>query len=174
MDSWYDKSKGKKLYVMRGISGSGKSTAAKSLSGVVPENIFATDDLISDNLDGYNAFFEAMEEAQDWSPLSEKHQQLIALIGQAMEEGRTPLVLDNMNLQAWEAKAAVQKAVNQGYEVEFVEVGTGGQTAEQLAERNRHDVPLEEIQNMVDKYDAEGPLTVDKVLESELPEAHIA
>lgn len=28
------------LYVMRGVSGSGKSTAARSLPGVTPNNVF--------------------------------------------------------------------------------------------------------------------------------------
>ena len=174
MDNWYKAAKGKKLYIMRGISGCGKSTSARSLPGVVPENIFATDDLIGKDLDEYNAFFEQMKETDDWSPLDQKHQELIALISRAMEEGRSPLVLDNMNLSAWECKTAVQEALNKGYQVEFIDIGTGGLTAEQLAQRNSHDVPLETIKEMIEAYETEGPLTVEKVLGSEPPEEHIA
>lgn len=115
-----------------------------------------------------------MEESQDYTPLSNLHKKLIEMVSQAMDEGRSPLVLDNMNLSAWECKECVQAAINHGYSVEFVDIGTGGLSPEQLAERNRHDVDVKTIRNMIAKYDSEGPLTVDKVLKSELPEQHIA
>ena len=170
MKNWYKIAQEKVFYVMRGVSGSGKSTQAKSLPGVVPDNIFSTDALISDNLEEYNAFFDQMQENDDWSPLVEKHKQLIQMVTVAMDNGSSPLVLDNMNLKAWESKTLVQAAVDRGYRVEFVDVGTGGLTVDQLAARNRHGVDREMLQKMVDKYTEEGPLTVDKVLESVRPE----
>lgn len=170
MKNWYKIAQGKMLYVMRGISGSGKSTAAKSLPGVVPENIFSTDNLIASTSEEYSAFFDAMAKAEDWSPLAEKHKELVILITEAMRNGKTPVVLDNMNLAAWESKAVIREAINNGYKVEIVDVGTGGQTAEQLAKRNSHGVPIDAIEKMIDKYESEGPLTVEKVLESEPPQ----
>lgn len=155
---------------MRGVSGSGKSTIAREIPGVIPKNIFSTDDLISDTLEGYNQFFNTMNKNQDWSPLDKKHKELIDLISIAMKEDRGPLVLDNMNLSAWECKEAVEMALENDYEVEFIDVGTGGQSVEELAKRNKHGVGFEGVQEMVDKYKQEGPLTIEKVLESEMPE----
>lgn len=175
MKNWYKLSQVEKiLYVMRGVSGSGKSTVAKSLPGVVPENIFSTDALIGDDLETYNAFFYNMEESKDLTPLSDMHKRLIVMVREAMSQSRTPLVLDNTNIEPWQCKPSVQDAFNNGYRVEFVEVGTGGKTPEELAQRNQHQVPLKDIQEMVQKYDAAGPLTIEKVLGSDYPEEHIA
>lgn len=165
--NWYKKAQKRTLYVMRGVSGSGKSTAAKSLPGVTKENIFSTDDLIADNLEDYNAFFENMKKNEDWSPIAQKHMQLASMLEEAMKQGRTPLVLDNMNLEAWQCKRPVQMAIENGYNVVFIDVGTGGKTVDELAQRNRHGVDRETLQRMVDKYEAEGPLTVERVLKSE-------
>ena len=63
--------------------------------------------------------------------------------------------------------------MQEDYSVEFVDIGTGGQTAEELAARNRHGVPVEDIQKMIDKYEEEGPLSVDKVINSDLPDEQI-
>lgn len=40
----------KKIYIMSGISGSGKSTAARNLPGVKESNIYSTDDLVENRL----------------------------------------------------------------------------------------------------------------------------
>lgn len=151
---------------MRGVSGSGKSTIAKSLPGVQPENIFSTDDLIADNLKDYNEFFENMEKNQDWTPIIEKHTQLVNLLETAMEQGITPIVLDNMNLEAWHCKKHIQLAIKHGYQIEIIDVGTGGKTIDELAERNRHGVGKDMLKDMVDKYEEEGELTVEKILNS--------
>jgi len=168
--NWYRLAQEKVLYIMRGVSGAGKSTKARNLPGVIPENIFATDDLIADNLEDYNAFFDRMEETDDFSPLIEKQNQLIGMIKDAMREGRSPLVLDNMSIEAWKSKEIVQAAIKNGYRVEFIDIGTGGFTVEELVARNKHGVDAEMMQRMIDAYEAEGPLTIEKVLESEQPE----
>jgi len=166
----YRKAQNKILYVMRGTSGSGKSTKAKSLPGVTEDNIFEPDKLIADNLQDYNAFFEGMDVTNNWSPLAKIHNRVHELLEQAMQEGRTPLVLDDMNLKAWNCKHGVEAAIRNGYEVNFIDVGTGGLSVDELTERNRHGVNRDRMQELVDRYHAEGPLTIEKVLESEVPD----
>jgi hypothetical protein len=134
------------------------------LPGVKPENIFSTDSLISDDLVEYNKFFEDMKSKNDWSPLSEKHKQLQDMVEKAMQDERTPIVVDNMHIEAWQAKGVVGAALRNGYRVEFVDIGTGGKTVEELASRNRHGVDRDALQKMVDKYNQEGPLTIEKVM----------
>ena len=167
--NWYKIAQTKIFYVMRGVSGSGKSTKAKSLPGVIPENIFSTDDLIADNLKDYNEFFRQMEENQDWTPLTMKHEELLVKLQDAMKHGRSPLVLDNTNLRAYQSKNYVQSAIKNKYQVIFVDVGTGGLTTEELVARNHHGVDKETMQKMIDAYEDEGNLTINKVLMSEEP-----
>lgn len=171
--NWYkiaQTNKNKILYVMRGISGSGKSTKAKSLPGITTQNIFSTDDLIADNSENYKKFFKQMEENDDWTPLALKHEELLNMLRKAIMQGKSPLALDNTNLNAWNCKEHVQTAIKNGYQVIFVDVGTGGLSPKELAERNNHGVNEEIIQKMIDKYESEGPLTINKVLMSEKPE----
>ena len=175
MKNWYKLSQVEKiLYVMRGVSGSGKSTVAKSLPGVVPENIFSTDALISNDSAEYKTFFHNMNLKNDWTPLYEKHKQLGDMVEKAMQEGMTPIVVDNMHLEAKQAKRAVELALKNGYQVEFVDIGNGGLTDDELANRNSHGVTLEEISSMMQTYESAGPLTIEKVLGSDYPEEHIA
>jgi len=169
--NWYKKAQNKKIiYILRGISGSGKSTIAKKLPNVTKENIFSTDELIANNKNDYNKFFEDMSKNNDWTPLTKKHQENMNNIANAMRQNKTPIVYDDMNLEAWNCKEVVQKAMEYNYEVKFIDIGTGGYSAEELSKRNTHDVPLDEIQKMIDKYEETGPLDIKKVLESEIPE----
>jgi ABC-type glutathione transport system ATPase component len=59
---------------MRGVSGAGKSTKAKSLVG--EGVIHSTDSVIERNGD-YNTFFNTLNESKDWSGLSKMHMALI-------------------------------------------------------------------------------------------------
>ena len=55
----------------------------------------------------------------------------------AMDAGKTPIVIDNTNLQAWEPKAYVLKAVDSGYTVKVQEPDTPWKhDAQELAKRN--------------------------------------
>jgi len=168
--NWYKTASEKVLYICRGISGSGKSTQARNLPGVRPENIFSTDDLLPQDLAAYAKFFQDMIAKKDFSPLTEAHQENVRKATMAMRSGTSPIAIDNTNLEAWNAKPYVEAALKFGYQVKFIDVGTGGLSAEQLAKRNKHGVPVEAIQKMIEKYNAEGPLSVEKVMQAERPE----
>ena len=156
----------KVLIIMRGISGSGKSTKAKSL---VSEGVIHSTDALIEATGDYRDFFEEMNKTKNFINLSRMHSKNLANAKKSMDEGISPVVIDNTNLKANEAKAYVVHALKLGYadeNVQIVDVGTGGLTAEGLASRNQHGVPLEKIEKMVKAHKSVGPLTLKKILES--------
>jgi hypothetical protein len=86
-----------------------------------------------------------------------------------MKNGVTPVIIDNTNIRANEAKNYIESALTLGYSddnIKFVEIGTGGLLAEELAQRNTHGVPLDKIKSMIQAYEAAGSMTLNKVLEA--------
>lgn len=155
------------LVIMRGIPGSGKSTKAKILVG--EGVIHSTDDLIESTGD-YRLFFEEMKKSGDFVNLSRMHSKNLFNARKSMDEGVSPIVIDNTNLKANEAKAYVKHALLLGYDdnnIQIVDVGDGGLTAEGLAARNTHGVPLDKIETMIKSHKGVGPLTLKKILEAQ-------
>ena len=154
------------LIVLRGIPGSGKSTKAKSLVG--GGKIHSTDDLIEAGGD-YRGFFAQMIANGDFSPLSKMHSKNLNDAKESMKAGITPVIIDNTNIKQNESKAYVVAALQLGYadnNIKFVDIGTAGLKAEELAARNTHGVPLEKIKAMIDSHTSQGPLTLKSVLAS--------
>lgn len=130
--------------------------------------IHSTDDLIESQGD-YRKFFADMISNGDFGPLSEMHRQNHLNAVSSMESGITPVIVDNTNIRPSESKNYVESALRLGYSddnIKFVEIGTGGLLAEQLAERNTHGVPLDKIKSMIQAYESAGSMTLNKVLES--------
>jgi tRNA uridine 5-carbamoylmethylation protein Kti12 len=154
------------LVIMRGIPGSGKSTMAKSL--VRKGRIHSTDDVIESQGD-YDKFFVDMKESKDFSPLARAHSTNYKNIVKSISEGISPVIVDNTNIKANEAKQIVVKALEMGLnenKINIVDMGTNGLTAEVLADRNTHGVPLDKIKSMIESYKSVGNLTIKKILES--------
>jgi predicted kinase len=154
------------LTVMRGISGSGKSTKAKSVVGTGV--IHSTDSVIERSGD-YRAFFKRLNESKDFTDLSRAHSTNLKEAIASMEAGISHVVIDNTNIKMNEAKPYVEAALKMGYadeNIRFVDVGTRGLTAEILAETNTHGVPLEKIKQMIASHIGQGEMTLKKVLES--------
>ncbi len=148
----------KMLYILRGISGSGKSSLSQKLGA--GGAVFSTDDFFMQSGD-YNFDANKFGEAHQWN---------VDRAVKAMSEGISPIVIDNTNTQAWEAKPYVAAAIQYGYQVEFAEPDTPWKfNAEELARRNKHGVPLDTIQQMINQW--EPDLTVDKVMNSKSPYA---
>lgn len=153
------------LIVMRGIPGSGKSTKAKQLAGANGV-IHSTDDVIESQGD-YNEFFEKMFASKDFSPLSKAHSTNLKNLIESLKNGLSPVILDNTNIKQNEAKAAVKAALEIGLDdknINFEDIGTGGLSAQQLADRNTHGVPLDKIESMIASHTGQGPLTVASVM----------
>lgn len=154
------------LIVMRGIPGSGKSTKAKELVG---EGVIHSTDTVIESQGDYNNFFQLMVESKDFTPLSRAHSTNLKNVVASLKEGVSPVILDNTNIKQNEPKAAVKAALELGladHNIKFVDVGTAGLTAEQLATRNTHGVPFEKIKSMIESHKGQGVMTLKSVLES--------
>jgi predicted kinase len=153
------------LIVMRGIPGSGKSTRAKKLAGPTGV-IHSTDDVIEAQGD-YNQFFKDMIEAKDFTPLSRAHSTNLKNLFKSLKDGISPVILDNTNIKQNESKAAVKFALEMGLDdknIKFEDIGTGGLSAQELADRNTHGVPLDKIESMIASHTGQGPLSVKSVM----------
>jgi len=154
------------LIVMRGIPGAGKSTKAKSLVG--QGKIHSTDDVIEAGGD-YNEFFAKMIANKDFTPLSKAHATNLYNAITSMKAGVSPVIIDNTNIKQNESKSYVMAALEMGYDdnnIKFVDIGTAGLEAEELAKRNAHGVPLEKIKAMIASHTDQGPLTLKTVIDS--------
>ncbi|KAB1267751.1 NEDD4-binding protein 2-like 2 [Camelus dromedarius] len=116
----------KLLILLRGLPGSGKTTLSRyhtvdddnlfrillgqSRDGIV----FSTDDYFH-HQDGYRYNVNQLGDAHDWNQNRAK---------QAINQGRSPVIIDNTNTQAWEMKPYVEMAIGKGYRVEFHEPET--------------------------------------------------
>jgi len=152
------------LYIMCGIPGAGKSTRAKEL--VKNGEIYSTDDRIEEGGD-YKEFFAKMNKTKNFGALGYVHKLNYKKACVAMDKGVDPVIIDNTNLSPKEVRDYVKYALSIGYtddNIKFIDVGTGGATAEELADRNTHGVPLDKIKSMIDKYNSNAPLTLEKVI----------
>lgn len=130
----------KKLILMRGLPGSGKSSLAQSLDGLV----LSTDDFFTKK-GVYKFNIRAVGIAHGWN---QKRAQ------KAMESGEELVIIDNTNIQAKEMKPYARMAKEFGYEIEIMEANTPHQfDVDKLAQYNKHNVPKDKIQEMMDKYE---------------------
>lgn len=144
----------KTLYIMRGLPGSGKSTAAKLLS----EHVFSTDDFFM--VDGEYKFDPAF--------LAANHVKNQTAVLNAMAKGLAPIVVANTATKAWEMKPYVSMAEAHGYEVVICYPETPwAWDADECAKRNVHGVPLHAIRAMLLRF--EKDLTLEDIKNSRSP-----
>ncbi|XP_054681727.1 NEDD4-binding protein 2-like 2 isoform X5 [Grus americana] len=85
-----------------------------------------------------------------------------------MEQGKSPVIIDNTNTQAWEMKPYVEVALEKGYRVEFHEPDTWWKfDPEELEKRNKHGVTREKIAQMLERY--EYQISIPIVMNSVVP-----
>ncbi|XP_075598150.1 NEDD4-binding protein 2-like 2 isoform X3 [Balearica regulorum gibbericeps] len=149
----------KLLVILRGLPGSGKSTLSRILLGQSHDGIiFSTDDYFRQQ-DGYTYSAAQLGDAHDWNQKRAK---------QAMEQGKSPVIIDNTNTQAWEMKPYVEVALEKGYRVEFHEPDTWWKfDPEELEKRNKHGVTREKIAQMLERY--EYQISIPIVMNSVVP-----
>lgn len=147
------------LILLRGVPGSGKSTLGRELLSTGPNGvILSTDDY----------FFQDNRYVFDSALLGDAHDWNQKRAEQAMLEGRSPVIIDNTNVKAWEMKPYVGMALKNGYRVDFFEPDTHWKyDPAQLEKRNKHGVPRESIAKMLDVF--EWPMNVDIVMNSVVP-----
>ncbi|XP_073518616.1 uncharacterized protein [Phyllobates terribilis] len=111
LDRFRDSGK-RRMVLLRGVPGSGKSTLARTLLHQSPDGIvLSTDDYFCKE-NGYTYHVKLLGDAHSWNQNRARR---------AMDDGRSPVVIDNTNIQGWEMKPYVQMAVDRGYDVEFLE-----------------------------------------------------
>ncbi|XP_029767821.1 uncharacterized protein LOC112117333 [Terrapene carolina triunguis] len=142
----------KLLLILRGLPGSGKTTLSHILLGQNRDGVvFSTDDYFRQQ-DGYTYNVAQLGDAHDWNQKRAK---------QAMDQGRSPIIIDNTNTQAWEMKPYVETALGKGYRVEFHEPDTWWKfDPEELEKRNKHGVPREKIAQMLERYEYQISISV--------------
>ncbi|XP_032823163.2 uncharacterized protein LOC116949687 [Petromyzon marinus] len=146
----------KLLFLLRGPPGSGKSTLARELLSEGPNGVVLSTDQFFCRNGRYEYNASQLEAAHTWN-----HQQA----EKAMKLGKSPVIIDNTNLNFWEMKPYVLAALEHTYKVIFKEPKTQWLlNANQLARRNTHGVTVEKIKRMLLRF--ERPASIDKVLNS--------
>ncbi len=132
----------KKLILMRGLPGSGKTLFALKLVG--DGIIHSTDDFLIK--DGKYVF--------DKDNICRYHRRNLVDSINSMTRGISPIIIDNTNIIAEYCKEYVKYGKIFGYDIEVVEVDTPWAfDIEELIKRNTHDVPRETIEDMLRIYE---------------------
>lgn len=127
----------KQVVVMRGVSGSGKSTY---IGKHFPDAYVVSADHYFIGKSGEYVF--------DRNKLGAAHGQCKHKFLAALKKGTPLIVVDNTNTKLFEMKPYVKAAKEAGYEVSFVRLETPVSVA---AKRNTHGVPEEAVQAMHDR-----------------------
>jgi len=139
----------KKLILMRGVPGSGKSTKAKAIyqkytSEGINGIILSTDNQFM--VDGVYKF--------DIAKLGWAHSRNRLLAEKAVNDGISVVIIDNTNLSDEERRPYIYLAEANGYEWEIVDSDTEWRmNAEECFKRNTHGVPLNNIKYMLAKLE---------------------
>ncbi len=127
-------------YIMRGISGSGKSTRAKELAGNIGV-IHSTDDYFY--VDGKYQF--------DPSQLTKYHEQNFAAFCGSLKNGAPIVICDNTNAKWRHYEWYIRAAKEAGYVVQIILMPHID--PEVAAERTIHNTPLHAIQRMLAEWE---------------------
>ncbi|XP_077154368.1 NEDD4-binding protein 2-like 1 [Ranitomeya variabilis] len=150
----------KHIYLLRGLPGSGKSSLARKLKRDFPSAlVFSTDDYFITEDGSYIYDPDLLQDAHKWNQKRAR---------KAMSRGRTPIIIDNTNIMAWHMKPYAVMALENGYQVIFLEPNTHWKfNVRELARKNSHGVPSDKIQRMKTAY--EHNVTFNMVLHAEKP-----
>lgn len=155
---------GKVLIIMRGVPGSGKSFKARQLKGDSGA-IFSTDDFWGTDPETYRANWnKAQEEGSVGQKLGQYHGENLKRAIEAMDQGVSPIIIDNTNIRLDHFKPYVDAAMQRGYSVRYEESDhpewrryRGGKlhprpAAKFFAQNNSHGVPEESIGRMLSQW----------------------
>merc|ERR1739838_428275 len=74
-------------------------------------------------------------------------------MGKRLNDGKSPVIIDNTNMEIWEFKPYIKMGLDLGYEIEVLEPDTPWKlTPKILAEKNTHGVPKQKIVQMKSRY----------------------
>lgn len=130
----------KTVFIMRGVSGSGKSTMARTLAGSTGI-IHSTDEFFMVN--GEYRF--------DGSKLSEYHKKNFECFVNSLRQGVGVVVCDNVNALRWHYRHYISEAQRFGYQVAFVVMPHP--RPEVAAKRNVHGLPQYVIERQIASWE---------------------
>jgi predicted kinase len=122
------------ILIMRGLPGSGKTTLAKTMTGYVR---CSADDF----------FMVEGEYRFDRNLLPEAHKTCRQNVEEALKAGLN-VIVDNTNVRLWQMQDYIDVARRYKATIAYVDLFDGGCTDEELASRNVHGVPVENIETM--------------------------
>ena len=139
----------KKLLILRGLPGSGKSRLTKML---VKFLVGCKKDAVICSADHY--FKRGREYAFDPSKIGIAHSQCQVKALLAMSSEKRLVIIDNTNTQQWEYELYVQMGKAFGYEIEIKTVGGHSpEDAEEYFKRNIHNIPRDSILRMATRWE---------------------
>ena len=140
----------RKLVILRGVSGSGKSTRAKEIKKEAAAKhevcyVCSADDYFM--RDGkYEFDAKLLSQAHAWCKGKAEAVMYLA--------AADVVVVDNTNTQHWEYKPYIEMAQEHGYEVEVIKVGQLDESnLKAYANRNRHGVSLDVIRKQAKRFE---------------------
>ena len=128
------------LYIVRGLPGAGKSTL--SATKIAPNTTVSADDY----------FMQGGKYIFDRNKLGEAHAYCQKKVGELLSDDGDVAVANTFT-QRWEIEPYLKIAHNEGALVSIVDLYDGGLTDEELAARNVHEVPLDIIRTMRQRYE---------------------
>ena len=135
----------KQLILIRGLSGSGKTTIAETICGdLESRTMVSADDFFVDDTGVYKFNYEALKEAHFWC-------QKECL--EAMEDNYQTIVVHNTFTRKWECDPYMEMATQNDYSVQVINLYDGGLSDRQLSERCSHNVPSHVIQKQRRRWD---------------------
>lgn len=140
-----------KLKILRGVSGSGKSTRAKELC---KETQAQGKQSVVCSADSFFVSPSNGEYKFDSRRLGEAHAWCRGNANMAMYLGADLVIIDNTNTRRWEYEGYVEMAKEYGYEVSEEIIGQFDDASlKEYANRNKHGVPLDAIRKMAQRFE---------------------
>ncbi len=134
----------KQIIIMRGLSGSGKTTYHKNN---YPEAIVCSaDDFFAAHVDGLYKHNHDL--------IGQAHQECFAKFLNAVAEGHPVIVEDNTNIQRWEVSPYYLTGMVFGYQVLIVTITCSPLIA---TSRGIHEIPLERNQQYCQQFETSLP-----------------
>ncbi|XP_065309514.1 NEDD4-binding protein 2-like [Dermacentor albipictus] len=130
------------LVLMRGLPGSGKTTLAQKICG---RGVVLSADHFFCQGGRYNFDKSRLSEAHEWNKRRAR---------KFIQEGRSPIIIDNTNVEMWEMMPYVALALRATYHVCVLEPDTPWKfDSRELTQKNMHGVPKRTIDSMLERYD---------------------
>ena len=154
-----DKPADKFLVILRGVSGSGKTTYVNRLI----KKAHGLCKILSSQVCSADYYFERPDKVYDFNPklLPNAHAWCLKQVKLAMEDfdavsftGDTDLIIvDNTNICHWQYQKYIELAKERGYKVKIICIPFRKEDALLYATRNLHGVPLSSIKKMMDQFE---------------------